>query len=299
VRSILVTGGNGQLGTALRRCTLPKGWQVVAFDRSRLDLADTAAIAAAVDAGHCESPWAAVINAAAFTAVDRAEEEVVAAWAINALAPAAFGAACARAGIPLVQVSTDYVFDGNKREAWEIDDPVGPLGVYGASKLGGELAVRTSGALHAIVRTGWVVSAHGRNFVTTMLRIAAEKGEVRVVDDQRGSPTSAADLAQALITIATRLAQDRAAPGGTVHFSNVGAVNWAEFASEIFRASAERGGPSAVVEPIKSEDHPTVARRPTNSLLAHSAIIASYGIVPRSWQEALDGILDELIGRKA
>jgi dTDP-4-dehydrorhamnose reductase len=294
MRELLVTGANGQLGHELRRVVLPGGWRVVAVDRAALDLTDAAAIAAKV----AERPWGAIINGAAYTAVDKAEAEQVAAWQINALAPAAFASACAVAHIPLVQVSTDYVFPGDRNGAWAIDDAVAPLGVYGASKLGGELAVRTSGARHAIVRTAWVVSAHGNNFVKTMLRVGAERGLLRVVADQHGSPTAAADLAVALVRLAVRLAEDVQAPTGTFHFSNVGATTWASFAEEIFRQSAMRGGPTAMVEPIATADYPTPARRPANSLLAHDAIERAYGIIPRPWHDALGDILDELIGAK-
>jgi dTDP-4-dehydrorhamnose reductase len=295
-RDILVTGGNGQLGRELARTIWPQGWRAVMLGRDALDLGDPAAIAAMIADGHEGRPWAAVINAAAYTAVDKAESDVVAAWAVNALAPAALGAACAAAAIPLVQVSTDYVFAGNKAGAWEVDDPVGPLGVYGASKLGGELAVRTSGARAAIVRTAWVVSAQGANFVKTMLRLAADRDQLRVVADQHGSPTSAADLAAALATIAVRLADDPTAPTGTFHFSNAGETSWADLARDIFRQSAARGGPSASVEGIPTSDYPTPARRPANSLLSHDAIHTAYGIEPRSWDAALADILDELIG---
>lgn len=292
VRDVLVTGAGGQLGTELQRCAWPEGWQVTALDVADLDLRDTAAIGLMV----ASRPWAAVINGAAYTAVDKAETDLVTAWAVNAMAPAAFAKGCAEAGIPLVQVSTDYVFAGDKAGAWEINDPVAPLGVYGASKLGGELAVRTSRARHAIVRTAWVVSAHGSNFVKTMLRVAESRDRLTVVDDQRGSPTSAADLAQALMTIAVRLANDADAPTGTFHFSNAGDISWADFAVEIFRQSAQRGGPSAEVTRIPSNDYPTPARRPANSLLSHDAIHDAYGITPRDWREALSNILDELIG---
>ena len=292
MRQVLVTGAGGQLGTALGRHAWPEGWQPVALDRAALDLCEPAAIAAIV----AERPWAAVVNAAAYTAVDKAEDDQVVAWTVNALAPAALGQACAAAGIPLVHVSTDYVFAGDKQGAWQVDHPVGPLGVYGASKLGGELAVRTSGARHVIVRTAWVVSAGGANFVRTMLRLAADRPALRVVADQRGSPTAASDLAAALAAIAIRLAEDAAAPTGTFHFANAGATDWAAFATEIFRQSAARGGPTAAVEGITTADYPTRARRPANSLLDLGAIGQAYGIAPRPWQDALGDILDELIG---
>lgn len=295
MRSILVTGANGQLGRELARIACPDGYEVVALDRAALDLTDPVAIAEMV----ASRDWAAVINGAAYTAVDKAESDVVSAWQVNALAPAAFAQACAAAGIPLVQVSTDYVFAGDRQGAWEVTDPVAPLGVYGASKLGGELAVRTSGARYAIVRTAWVVSAHGNNFVKTMLRVAATRDTLSVVDDQVGSPTSAADLASALLTVAIRLTEDAEAPTGTFHFSNEGAVSWAGFAREIFAQSAARGGALAEVVPIPNSDYPTPAKRPANSLLSHDAIHAAYGIEPRGWQAALGDILDELIGHTA
>lgn len=293
---VLVTGGNGQLGTELKRYAWPDGWAVTAIDIGELDLRDTAAITAMVAQGHDGQPWAAVISAGAYTAVDKAENDIVTAWAVNAMAPAAFAEGCAKAGIPIIQVSTDYVFDGARDGTWEVTDPVAPLGVYGASKLGGELAVRTSGARHTIVRTAWVVSAHGNNFIKTMLRVGATNPTLRVVDDQHGSPTSATDLAAALATITMRLVEDPAAPTGTYHFSNAGAVTWAGFAREIFAQSAARGGASAEVKGITTAEYPTPAMRPANSLLSHDAITRDYGIHPSAWQTALGNILDELLG---
>ncbi|MGI4730871.1 MAG: dTDP-4-dehydrorhamnose reductase [Janthinobacterium lividum] len=292
VRQILVTGGGGQLGTELQRAVWPAGYKVVAIDVADLDLRDTAAIKAMV----VSRPWAAIISGGAYTAVDKAESDVVTAWAVNAMAPAAFAEACAATDIPLVQVSTDYVFAGDKNGAWDVDDPVGPLGVYGASKLGGELAVSTGCKRYAIVRTAWVVSAHGANFIKTMLRVGADRPQLNVVNDQHGSPTSAADLAAALATITVRLVEDAGAPTGTFHFSNAGAVTWAGFAREIFSQAGTRGGPSPEVKGIATSEYPTPARRPANSLLSHDAIRIAYGIEPRPWQAALTDILDELMG---
>jgi dTDP-4-dehydrorhamnose reductase len=293
VKHVLATGGNGQVGTELRRFGWPQGWALTAIDIDELDLRDTAAIAAKV----AERRWAAVISAGAYTAVDQAESEVAAAWAINALAPAAFAEACAGAGIPLVQVSTDYVFDGTRDGRWTESDPVSPLGVYGASKLGGELAVRTGCPRHAIVRTSWVVSAHGNNFVKTMLRLGAQREALSVVADQRGAPTAAADLAATLATIAMRLADDPGAPIGTFHFSNAGATTWHGLAEAIFAGAAARGLRPPSLTAIATADYPTAAARPANSLLSHAAIGEAYGIVPRDWREGLADILDELIGK--
>ncbi len=293
LKQVLVTGGAGQVGTELARHAWPGGWEAVTLTRADLDLNDSAAIAAKV----AERPWAAIVSAAAYTAVDKAEDDVVTAWTVNALSPAALAAAAKAAGIPIVHISTDYVFPGDREGEWEVDDPVAPLGVYGASKLGGELAVRTSGARHAIVRTAWVVSAHGNNFVKTMLRVGADRPTLRVVADQRGSPTSAADLAAALATLTVRLVEDADAPTGTYHFSNTGPTTWHGFAEEIFRQSAPRGGPAPTVEAIGTADFPTPATRPANSLLSHRAIERDYGIRPQPWQSALGDILDELLGK--
>lgn len=294
MNTILVTGANGQLGTELRRYRWPDGWGVHAVDQDTLDLTDTAAIAALV----ASRRWAAVINGAAYTAVDKAESDTVTAWAVNALAPAAFAQACREADVPLVQVSTDYVFDGTKPGGWAVDDPVGPLNVYGASKLGGELAVRTGAPRHAIVRTSWVVSAHGHNFIKTMLRLGAERDRLAVVDDQHGAPTGAADLAAALATIAMRMSAD-ASLAGIWHFTNAGETTWAGFARAIFASAQRHGGPSPEVAGITTADYPVPATRPAHSRLSHATLTRDFGIVPRDWRAALDDIIDELLGKQA
>ena len=295
MREILVTGGSGQVGGALVRLGAPEGFRFVAPPRAEMDLADPASIAVFF----ASRPWAGVINAGAYTAVDRAEADVEAAWRINALAPACLARATALAGIPILQVSTDYVFPGDLDRPYREDDPIGPLGVYGASKEGGEQAVRTGNPRHAIVRTSWVVSAHGANFIKTMLRLGAERELLRVVADQHGAPTAAEDLAGVLALMAQRMIVDPDAPVGTFHFANAGATTWAGFAAEIFRLSAARGGPSTRVEPIATADYPTPSRRPGNSRLDLQRIREIQGVHPRPWEKAIAGIIDELIPPRA
>ena len=290
---ILVLGGAGQVGTELQAHAWPAGIAVHAPGRADLDITDADAVAAALAA----RDYRAVINTAAYTAVDKAESDVVAAWRLNALAPAILAAATAAKNIPFVHVSTDYVFAGTKPAgAYAPDEPIDPQSVYGASKAAGELAVRTANPRHAIVRTAWVVSPHRGNFVKTMLRLAAERDALTVVDDQHGCPTSATDLAAALATIAQRLATDGSAPTGTFHYVNAGDTTWCGFAEAIVAASARRGGRSVPVKGIATSAYPTPARRPANSRLSTDSLTTAYGLVPRPWQAALDDILDRLVG---
>ena len=287
---VLVTGGSGQVGSALRRLA-PAGIELATPDRAALDLADPSAIATMVAA----RPWAAVVNAGAYTAVDRAESDVVAAWTINALAPAALAQATAAAGIPLVHLSTDYVFDGSKPAPYREDDPVAPLGVYGASKEGGEQAVRTANPRHLILRTAWVVSADGANFVKTMLRLAAERPELRVVADQHGCPTAAADIAATILALLPRLVTDADAHWGTYHFVNGGEASWHALARAVVERAGRHGRAVPRVTAIATADYPTPARRPANSRLSTAKIAQDYGIVPRGWEEAVDEIVDQLM----
>jgi len=287
-RRILVLGGAGQVGRELEIATCPEGMRVTAPRRNEADITDRQAMTALIDS----APWAAVVNAAAWTAVDAAEDAVVDAFTANALGPAILAEATRRRGIPLVHISTDYVFDGRKAEPYDEGDPVRPLGVYGASKLAGEEAVRTGNPQHVIVRTSWVYGRFGKNFVKTMLRVGAERKTLRVVDDQWGTPTAAADLAAALIAVASR--DDLADHAGTYHFANSGETTWCRFARRIFARSAAGGGPSAEVEAINTEDYPTPAKRPANSRLATGRLQESFGIVPRHWDEALGDVMADL-----
>lgn len=289
-RAILLTGGGGQVGTELRRLA-PADLEIVAPGRDELDLADPEAIARAVAA----RPWAAVINSGAYTAVDKAESDPVTAWRVNALGPAALAFATAQAAIPLLHVSTDYVFDGAKPAAYLEGDPVAPLGVYGASKEAGEQAVRAGNRRHVILRTAWVVSPHGGNFIKTMLRLGATRDELGVVDDQLGCPTSAGDIAETLIVVARRLIDEVAAPTGTYHFVNAGEATWCGFAREIFARAETHGRKPPRVDAITTADYPTPARRPANSRLDTKKLTRDFGVTPRPWRTAAAEVIDTLL----
>ncbi len=281
---LLVIGKTGQVAQELARA-LPADVTARFLGRDELDLANPAAAAQAVAGGEAD----AVINAAAWTAVDKAETEEAAAHLVNAAAPAAMAEAAARRGIPFLHISTDYVFDGVGTRAFRPDDKTGPLGAYGRTKLAGEQGVRAAGGAHLILRTSWVVSAHGSNFVKTMLRLGQDRPVLRVVADQVGGPTPAADIATALITAARAMVQG--APGGTHHFSGAPDVSWAEFA----RAIMATAGLPAQVEDITTADYPTPARRPANSRLDCSAFAAAFGVTRPDWREGLDRIVKELV----
>jgi dTDP-4-dehydrorhamnose reductase len=289
-RAILLTGGGGQVGTEFQR-RAPAGFEIVAPGRDQLDLGDPDSIAALV----ASRPWAVVINSGAYTAVDKAQTDPVAAWKTNALGPAALAWATAEAGVPLIQLSTDYVFDGSKSAPYVEDDPVGPVSVYGASKEAGEQAVRTGNPRHLILRTAWVVSPYGGNFIKTMLRLAETRDRLTVVDDQRGCPTSAADIADALAVIASRMAEDAEAPTGTYHFVNSGEATWCGFAREIFTLAQASGRAVPTVEAIPSAAYPTPARRPANSRLDTAKLTRDFGVEPRAWRTAISEVVETLL----
>ena len=275
---LLVFGQTGQVARALAR--LAPG--ATYLGRTGADLTDPAACAAAIEA---HKPRA-VINAAAYTAVDAAEDDAETAHLVNAAAPGAMARACAALAIPMVHISTDYVFDGSGTASWQPGDATGPLGVYGASKLAGEHAVRASGATHAILRTSWVFSGDGANFLTTMLRLGAARETLTVVADQIGGPTPAADIAAACLTIAQAL-QAEASKSGTYHFSGAPDTSWAGFARAIMTSAAL----TCTVVDIPSADYPTRAARPANSRLDCTSLTATFGIPRPSWQAGLETVL--------
>ena len=266
----------------------------MAPQRDALDLSNADSITEYL----AREPLDAIINCAAYTAVDKAESEKDLAFAINAKAPEVFARHCTTAHIPLLHVSTDYVFSGDLQRAYLEDDAIGPINIYGASKEAGEAAIRSLSSQHIILRTSWVVSATGSNFLKTMLRLAADRDEVRVVADQFGRPSAAQDIAQTLCRLTSIALKDQATLG-TFHFANAGETNWADFARKIFELSQQRGGPSARVTSITSAEYPTPAKRPRNSRLATDKITQVYGITPRPWSEAISDIISTLIPQRA
>ena len=279
---ILVFGKTGQVACALQRQA-----DVVALDRSAADLADPAACARTI---RTHAPRA-VINAAAWTAVDQAEDEEAAATVVNGAAPGAMARACAALDIPFVHISTDYVFDGAGHTPWQPGDTTGPLGAYGRSKLAGERAVQAAGGTAAILRTSWVFSAQGKNFVKTMLRLGAVQPSLAVVADQIGGPTAAADIAAACRVMARGL-QTRPELAGIYHFSGAPDVSWADFAREIF---AQAGLPCTVRD-IASAEYPQKAQRPANSRLDCTSLQTAFGIARPDWRLSLTHVLQDLKG---
>jgi dTDP-4-dehydrorhamnose reductase len=293
--TILLTGATGQVGSELRALAWPEGVALDTPTRARMDLASPDSVARYIEGKR----YAAILSVGAYTAVDKAESDIAAAWMVNAVAPAILASHAARAKIPIVHVSTDYVFGGDAADRYRESDPVGPVGVYGASKEGGEQAVRTANPRHAIVRTSWVVSPHGHNFIKTMLRAGAQRPLLQVVDDQWGAPTVASDLARALQVVALRMVADPAAPSGTYHCCNAGETTWCGLAREIFRISGASGGPQPQVQAITTAAYPTPARRPANSRLNCDKIVAEYGVEMPPWQSSINDLVQQLLRQPA
>lgn len=290
---LLATGKNGQVVTALIERGAVSGVDIIAMGRPELDLANPQEGLFHI----AQAKPHVIVSAAAYTAVDKAEGEQDAAEAVNAHGPAALARLAAELHIPIIQLSTDYVFDGKKPSPYVESDPTNPLGTYGRTKLAGEIAVAAATKNHAILRTAWVYSPFGENFLKTMLRLASTRPELRVVDDQRGNPTSALDIADAVIKIAANLIArpDDAALRGTFHITGMGDASWADFASEIFAHSANLGGPKASVTPISTEDYPTPARRPVNSRLDSSKLRSAHGITMPDWRCSTHSTISRLL----
>jgi dTDP-4-dehydrorhamnose reductase len=283
--TILIFGETGQVARELAR----RAPGATFLGRAHAELTEPEACAMAI----LDRRPTAVINAAAWTAVDKAEAERDAAMVVNALAPGAMAGACAALGIPFVHISTDYVFDGSGEAPWRPGDPTGPLGVYGQTKLAGEAAIAQAGGTWAVLRTSWVFSAHGANFVKTMLRLSETRDTLTVVADQIGGPTPAGDIAAACLAMVATLQADPAA-GGIYHFAGAPDVSWADFAREIFR----QAGRAVTVTDIPTEAYPTPAPRPRNSRLDCTATKAVFGVDRPDWRAGLSAVLDELGARK-
>lgn len=280
---LLVFGQTGQVAQELAR-RVPDGVRAVFLSRDRADLSDPGACAAAIAAADAD----AVINAAAWTAVDKAEAEEAVAMVVNGAAPAAMARASAARGVPFVHISSDYVFDGAGDQPFGEDHPTGPLGAYGRSKLAGEVGVQAAGGRHVILRTSWVFSAHGANFVKTMLRLGRDRESLNVVADQVGGPTPASAIADAVFVAAQAMVNGAA--GGTYHFSGAPDVSWAAFAREIM----QQAGLGCQVNEIPTTAYPTPAIRPLNSRLNCDGFARDFGVMRPDWRAGLDDILQEL-----
>ena len=322
---IAVTGRDGQVARALAEVGAREGVTIIPVGRPDLDLAAPQSILPALQAASAD----VVVNAAAYTAVDKAESEPDLAYAVNAAGAGAVAAAAADLGLPVLHLSTDYVFDGTCARPYREDDATGPLGVYGSSKLAGEHRVAAANPRHVILRTAWVYAPFGSNFVRTMLRLAATRNEVGVVADQQGCPTSALDIARTLVAIARRvqpsqfgdvdamalagaamagaalatpMSPDRDTDPelyGTFHMTGQGEAVWADVAEAIFACSAGLGGPVAHVRRIATAEYPTPARRPANSRLNGEKLARRYGILLPQWRESVDTCVTRLLAPAA
>ena len=289
---ILVTGSNGQVGHEIGLLGQHSSHETFSYDRQRLDITDPGAVNTVFQDIRPEL----VINPAAYTAVDRAESEPELAYSINRDGAANLANACLELGIPLLHVSTDYVFDGSKQSAYDESDPVSPLGVYGQSKWEGEEAVRSTLKKYIILRTSWVFGGHGHNFVKTMLRLARERDQLKVVDDQYGGPTSAAGIATALMGVADQISDNGDIPWGTYHFSGLPFTNWHGFAQQIITLANSAGIIEHAVDvlPIPGSEYPTPAKRPANSRLSSEKFQKAFNIHPDDWSSGLRDVIDSM-----
>jgi dTDP-4-dehydrorhamnose reductase len=291
---IVVTGKNGQVATALTERASEFGVTLICVGRPEFDLAD---VDRGLDLIAAAEPDA-IVSAAAYTAVDKAETETDTAQVVNAEGPRRLAQLAAKLSVPIIHLSTDYVFDGSKQIPYVESDETNPLGVYGSTKLAGELAVADGTLNYAILRTAWVYSPFGANFLKTMLRVARERSELRVVSDQFGNPTSALDIADAVLAVARNLHSrpHEQELRGVFHMAGTGEASWADFAEAIFLASAELSGPTASVKRIPTSEYPTPAKRPANSRLSCNKLSLVHGVIMPSWEASTRKTVARLIG---
>lgn len=299
--NILVLGNDGQLGRELARATWPTHWQLHTPPREEFNLADPTSLHALVD----RYPFDLLINAAAYTAVDKAESEPELAHAVNAHGPGVLAQLSASRNTPIIHISTDYVFDGTKTSPYTEDDPTSPMSVYGSSKLAGELAVRQNNLAHIIIRTSWLYSPFGHNFIRTMIRLARERDEVSVVNDQIGCPTAAGDLATAIVQIAQAIqpyctaahtnSTDTQPPWGTYHYTGAGKATWYDLAHCIFETLEARGHRRPRLIPISTSQYPTPAARPAYSVMDCTKISSTFAVKPQPWPDACRAVVQECL----
>ncbi|RVD18669.1 MAG: dTDP-4-dehydrorhamnose reductase [Mesorhizobium sp.] len=288
---LVVTGRDGQVAASLLEAgPAAAGVEVIAIGRPQLDLARPDTVIEAIAAAKPDI----VVSAAAYTAVDQAEDELDLAFAVNAVGAGKVAQAASRLGVPVIHLSTDYVFDGTKDAAYVETDATAPRSVYGASKLAGEQAVASANPHHLILRTAWVYSPFGKNFVKTMLRLAADRDEIAVVADQWGNPTSALDIADAILHAAAQL-HEGAGTSGIYHLAGTGEANWSGFARHILDTSRVLGGPWARVRDIATMDYPTKARRPANSRLSSAKFAAAFGWNAPEWRQSTEAVVRRLL----
>ena len=288
---ILITGGHGQLGCELLQEGQTRDFSVLAPSHHQMDITDIKAVKKFIA---LQQP-SCVINAAAYTKVDQAEIEESLAFAVNKTGCSNLAQVCAKNEIPLFQVSTDYVFDGQKNTPYQESDPISPIGVYGRSKAAGETEIRSNLKEHIILRTSWLYGVHGQNFVKTMLKLAGTKENIRVVSDQYGSPTCAGDLATAIMAIIDNWRRQPAVVWGTYHYCGQGIVSWHQFAETIIELARRYGEVKTNrVEPITTADYPTKAGRPAFSALDCNLIKKNFGIAPKPWRESLEFTIQRL-----
>ncbi|MEM8987892.1 MAG: dTDP-4-dehydrorhamnose reductase [Pseudomonadota bacterium] len=284
---ILQFGATGQVAKEMLRQATNAGVEITALSRDEANLTDIAAVRAAIATADAQM----VVNCAAYTAVDQAEDDLATAFAVNAAAPIAMAQECAKRALPFIHISTDYVFSGSGTAPYTETDATGPETVYGLSKLAGEIGIENIAGAYVILRTAWVYGAEGHNFLRTMLRLGAERPQMRIVADQKGAPTHAGDIAQTILTLAPTLKKRLSEVSGVYHYSGDGETSWAQYARYIFKTA----GYDTDVAPIATADYPTPAKRPANSVLNCNKIQRTFGIRPKDWRPRVASTVAEVL----